>query len=165
MLSAKDLFYYFPSLTNEKPTLKKKKKKRSEQIQLPSVPRSLPEITGKEAPLWPSLLSQGISAHLFLFLRLHIFLCKWLLVIYIHCVLIKGCHSFKVTFKETIHNQMLIDLCLTTPYLKMNIGKGNLFTTVVGEGNGLHFPYARQDFWWTSRYSGTLCTCHFVQSK
>lgn len=63
----------------------------------------------------------------FLFLWLQIFLCQWLRVICIHCALTKGCHSYKVgnstkaTFKETIQNQILIDLCLTTLYLKMNI--------------------------------------------
>lgn len=70
-----------------------------------------------------------------LFLQSQIFRCHWLLVICIHHTLIKGCHSCKVsnftkvTFRETIPNQMLIDLCLTTPYLKLTIWEGNTFST------------------------------------
>lgn len=62
-----------------------------------------------------------------LFLQSQISRCHRLLVICIHHTLIKGCHSCKVgnftkvTFRETIPNQMLIDLCLTTPYLQLTI--------------------------------------------
>lgn len=146
--------------------------KKGWTIQVPSILHSLLEIIGREeSPPLPGLLSQCISAYFFLFLRQQIFLCQWLLVIYIHCALIKGCHIFKVsnstkvTFKETIQHQMLTDLCLTTPYLKMNIWEGNPFLTYsLGRKMDctFHMWGCIFDELWDN--SDTLCTCHFVQS-
>lgn len=114
MLSAKDLLYYFSFLTIRKQ--KKTSDKKVEQIQLPRAPRPTRENQNRS-----SSTQSALPGYLCTFIPFPTTVHYSLLVIYIPWVLIKGCHNFKVTFKETIQNQMLIDLFLPIPNLKMDI--------------------------------------------